>query len=565
MDFGFFDVLNILGALAFFIFGMKMMSEGIQKAAGGSLKAILGSMTKNKYFGVLSGFLITALVQSSSATTVMTVSFVNAGLLNLVQSAGVMLGANVGTTITSWLVATLGFKVKVAAFSIPLMAFAVPMLFSKRPKTKFLGEFLLGFAILFWGLSELKHAVPDLKNNPEVLYFLKDYANGGLFNNLLFVGVGTLVTIIVQSSSAAMTLTQTLCFTGILPFEIAAAMVLGENIGTTITAEIASIPANVHAKRAARIHSLFNIIGVAWMVILISYFVDLPAIIDWIATSVLGMDPNIVTDNSKTAIAIFHTTFNLLNVAIMIWFVPWLVKTAIKTVKSKGELDEHYKLEYIGGGLLPTSELSFLEAKKEILKFGDITSRMNDFSIELISATEQKKFSKLSNKIRKYEDITDRIEEEIAEYLTKISQNSITEETSEKIRSLHKIIENLERIGDIYYQMSIILERKRNNKIWFTQKQRDNLTHLLELIDKSFKVMIKNLEQEEGNADMDAATEVELEINKFTKQLHKEHILDLENGEYNFKSAMSYRDLFINSKKISDHLFSISEYKQMKI
>ena len=301
-------------------------------------------MTKNRYFGVLSGFLITALVQSSSATTVMTVSFVNAGLMDLVESAGVMLGANVGTTITGWLVAKLGFKISMSALSIPMLAFAVPMLFAKRSRTKFIGEFLVGFAILFWGLSELKHAVPDLKHNPDALFFLKDYASGGLLNNLLFVGVGTLLTIIVQSSTAAMALTQTLCVTGILPFEIAAAMVLGENIGTTITAELASIPANVHAKRSARIHSLFNVIGVSWMIILISFVIDLPLVINWIGENVLSMDVNPVDNNTETSIAIFHTTFNLLNVGIMIWFVPWLVKTAKNSVKSKGGLDETFKL-----------------------------------------------------------------------------------------------------------------------------------------------------------------------------------------------------------------------------
>lgn len=566
MDFGFYDALKILGSLAFFIFGMKMMSDGIQKAASGSLKRILGAMTQNRYIGVLSGFLVTALVQSSSATTVMTVSFVNAGIIDLTQSAGVMLGANIGTTITSWLVAILGFKVKISAFSIPLLAIAVPMLFAKRRKTKFIGEFLVGFAILFWGLSELKHAVPDLKGNPQVLGFLQNYADGGLLTNLLFVGVGTLVTIIVQSSSAAMALTQTLCATGIIPFEVAAAMVLGENIGTTITAELASLPANVHAKRSARIHSLFNIIGVTWMVILISYFVDLPAVIQSIANILPVGDIDILTpDGTPTGVAIFHTVFNIINVAIMIWFVPWLVRTAIKSVKSKGELDEEYKLEYIGAGLLPSTDLSLMEARKEAVKFADITARMNGFLRELVNETDKKNFEILLKKIRKYEDITDRIEEEIAVYLTKIGQGSLSEETSKHIRALHKIISNLERVGDIYFRMSITLSNKKESKVWFTQVQRDNLNKYLDILDTTFVELKSNLNSEFGQVNLDKAIELERDNNALQDELHASHVIDLESGEYDFKSAMHYRDLFMACEKIGDHLINVSESMQMRI
>lgn len=565
MDFGFFDLLNILGYLALFIFGMKMMSEGIQKAAGGSLKAMLANMTKNRFLGVFSGFLITAFVQSSSATTVMTVSFVNAGLLDLTQSAGVMLGANVGTTITSWLVAILGFKVKISAISIPILAVAVPMLFAKKPRTKFLGEFLVGFAILFWGLLQLQQAVPDLKNNPESLHFLNAYADGGLLSNMLFVGVGALVTIIVQSSSAAMTLTQTLCFTGVLPFEIAAAMVLGENIGTTITAEVASIPGNVHAKRSARIHSLFNVIGVSWMLILISYFIDLPNVIQSVATGLLGITGDVINTDPETGIAIFHTAFNLCNVCIMIWFVPWLVRSAIRTVKSKGDLDEAYKLEYIGGGLLPTSELSLMEAKKEAKKFAEVASKMNGQVRSLLNENDQKKFETIFRKVKKYEEITDRIEEEIAIYLTKIGQGSLTEDASKKIRALHKIISNLERIGDIYYRMSVTLQRKRTNKVWFTQGQRDNLNEYFDILQKSFSNVKSNLDQEFGEVKLEQSLELESLNDQLNERLHNEHILDLENGEYTFKAAMHYRDLFMGCERIGDHLLNISESMQLKI
>jgi len=566
MEFGVFDAFKILGALAFFIFGMKMMSDGIQKAAGGGLKNILGTMTQNRYIGVFSGFLVTALVQSSSATTVMTVSFVNAGIINLTQSAGVLLGANVGTTITAWLVTLLGFKIKISVLSLPLLAISVPMLFATRRKVKFYGEFIVGFALLFWGLAELKGAVPDLKNNPEALSFLQAYANGGFFSNILFVGVGTLLTIIVQSSSAAMALTITLSMNGIIPFEVAAAMVLGENIGTTITAWLASIPANVHAKRAARIHSLFNIIGVTWMLLLISFVIDLPAVVQWINVNILGSSLNIMdADGRGMGISIFHTTFNLLNVLLMIWFIPWLVKTATKMVKSKGEIDEEFHLEHIGGGLLPSSELSLMEAKKEAQKFVEVAARMNGFVKTLINETDKKAFEKMLKKVRKYEDITDRIEEEMAIYLTKIGQGSLTEETSQKIRAMHKMISNLERVGDIYYGMSIVLENKKESKVWFTQGQRDNLNKYLDLLTKTFNELKENLVSEFGQVKLDKAVELERDNNKMQEDLHQTHIIDLEKGEYDFKSAMHYRDIFMACEKVGDHLINVSESMQMKI
>ncbi len=566
MEFGIYDAFNILGALAFFIFGMKMMSDGIQKAAGGGLKNILGTMTQNRYIGVFSGFLVTALVQSSSATTVMTVSFVNAGIIDLTQSAGVLLGANIGTTITAWLVTLLGFKIKISVLSLPLLAIAVPMLFATRRKVKFYGEFIVGFALLFWGLAELKGAVPDLKNNPEALSFLQAYAHGGFFSNILFVGVGTLLTIIVQSSSAAMALTITLSMNGIIPFEVAAAMVLGENIGTTITAWLASIPANVHAKRAARIHSLFNIIGVTWMLLLISFVIDLPAVVQWINVNVLGSSLNIMdADGRGMGISIFHTTFNLLNVLLMIWFIPWLVKTATKMVKSKGEIDEEFHLEHIGGGLLPSSELSLMEAKKEAQKFVEVAARMNGFVKTLINETDKKAFEKMLKKVRKYEDITDRIEEEMAIYLTKIGQGSLTEETSQKIRAMHKMISNLERVGDIYYGMSIVLENKKESKVWFTQGQRDNLNKYLDLLTKTFNELKENLDSEFGQVKLDKAVELERDNNKMQEDLHQTHIIDLEKGEYDFKSAMHYRDIFMACEKVGDHLINVSESMQMKI
>lgn len=566
MDFGILEALNILGALAFFIFGMKMMSDGIQKAAGGSLKRILGAMTKNSFLGVISGFLVTALVQSSSATTVMTVSFVNAGLINLAQSAGILLGANVGTTVTAWMITKLGFDVDIDAICLPLIAISVPMLFAKRKRIKFYGEFILGFAILFWGLDELKHAVPDLKNNADSLAFLEAYADGGFVSNILFVGVGTLITVIVQSSSAAMTLTITLAANGVIPFEIAAAMVLGENIGTTITAWLASIPANVHAKRAARIHLLFNIIGVTWMICLISFVIDLPAVIQWINNNIIGNDLDILSpDGRGYGISIFHSIFNIINVIVLIGFIPWLVKTATKMVKSKGGEDEVFKLGYIGEGLLPSNELSLMEAKKEVKQFAHTTSKMNDLTRKLVKENDSKAFDKLLDKISNYEEVTDRFEEEIAIYLVKIGQGALTENMSKRIQALHKIIANLERVGDIYFRMSLTLEKKRDSKIWFTQSQRNELYAYFDLIDTTFLTVKKHLDAEFQELDFEDAIQLENDNNELQRKLRKLHIEELENGEYDFKSAMHYRDLFMACEKIGDHLINVSEAMQLKI
>lgn len=558
MEFGFVQALTLIGSLGFFIYGMKIMSEGIQKAAGSSLRKILSLMTRNRYMGVLTGFLVTCIVQSSSASTVMAVSFVNAGLLSLVESAGIMLGANIGTTITGWLVAVLGFKVKMASMALPLLAIGVPMLFAKKNKIKYLGEFVVGFAILFWGLSELKDAVPDVKSNPEILNFLGDYANMGLLSNLFFVMVGTLLTIIVQSSSASMALTQTLCFSGIIPFEVAAAMILGENIGTTITAELASLAGNVHAKRSARIHSLFNIIGVSWMVLLIS-FTPVLYLVEYVAIDWLHVPSPFVAEGAPMGLAIFHTMFNILNVSIMIWFVPFLVKAATKMIKSKGDMDEEYHLEYISSGVLATPDMSILEAQKEIAKFGKLVQRMNGFMQSLITTVDNKEISKTLARIKKYEDITDRIEVDVADYLAKVSEAEMSETSSIRVRGMLRIIGNLERMGDIYYQMSKNIERKNEKKIYFTPEQRERLLNMFELVENALNNMNKNLEGHYEDTTLTKAIEMENAINKYRKTIRKEHFESVERGDYNFNSATIYSELFNSLEKIGDHTINVTE------
>ena len=390
---GIMKFLILLGSLGLFIFGMKIMSDGLQRTAGEKLRRMLGSITSNRFKGVFTGFMSTSIVQSSSVTTVMTVSLVNAGLINLRQSAGVMMGANIGTTITAWLVLLLGFKVSISSYALALIAIGAPLLFMTFRKSKDLANAIIGFAILFIGLQFLKEAVPNLDKDSALVQFFINYKDIPFISNLMFVGLGALVTIVIQSSSAAMALTLTMVSKGIIPFEVACAMVLGENIGTTITAEIASSIGNVHAKRSARIHSLFNIVGVTWMLIIIPLFLELIGFL-------IGQSHGLTFDPENTGmanegIALFHTLFNSANVLLLIGFVPFLVKIAERSVSSKGEADEEFKLDYISAAGIALPEVAILEAKKEVAKFGHVTTRMNDFIKTLINDQDKKKRNKM--------------------------------------------------------------------------------------------------------------------------------------------------------------------------
>lgn len=558
MNFGFFEAFQILGALAFFIYGMKVMSEGIQRAAGSQLRNILRTMTKNRFLGVFTGFIITALVQSSSATTVMTVSFVNAGLLSLVESAGVMMGANIGTTITGWLVSLLGFKVKLAAYSIPLFAVAVPMIFSERGKLKYWGEFLLGFGILFLGLNYLKEAVPDLKQSPEILQFLANFTQWGIFSRLFFVLVGTLITIIVQSSSAAMAITLTMCAQGWLPFEVAASMILGENIGTTITAELASLVGNTNAKRSARIHSMFNIVGVTWMVIILPFFLP---ILGRFMQHWLGIgDPFTNPDAMPLGLSGFHTAFNALNVIIMLGFVPLLVRIAIWSVPTKkDEDDDEVKLKFISTGAL-TPELATIELQKETAHFGEITSRMSEYTKQLINTNDAKLQKKLLKKLKKYEKITDRIEIEITEYVTKISNKELTQDTSLQMRSILNICNDLERIGDLFYQISKTIEKKIEDRDYFLPEQRENLNQMFVKVDAAFKIMCANLNTTSyKKVSKVKAEEAEKAINDWRDHMRDHNLSRLGDKDYKSTSAMIYNNIFSTLEKVGDHIINVTE------
>ena len=555
---GVYKFLILLGSLGLFIFGMKLMSEGLQQTAGGGLRKILSTMTKNRYLGVLSGFLITALVQSSSATTVMTVSFVNAGLLTLLESAGVMMGANIGTTITGWLVSLFGFKISLSSYALIFIGLGAPLMFLSRKSAKGWANAIIGFAILFMGLGFLKDAVPTLDADSPIVHFFTQFSDSPFLGRIAFVLLGTLVTVVVQSSSAAMALTLTLVLKGIIPFEVGAAMILGENIGTTITAELASLVGNVHAKRSARIHSMFNIVGVTWMLFLMPFFLSTIA---YVMRTYFGVDPFDISNGEAATLGLsaFHTVFNLTNVFLLIWFVPLLVKLAERTVKSKGEDDEVFKLEYIAGGITSTPELSLLEAKKEVAKFSELTFKMHHKTKDLINEADDKKRSKLIKKIGKYEDITDRLETEIAIYLSNVSAGELSDKSSSELRSMLSTTNDLERIGDIYFEIAKAIEKKSEIKLWFDQKQRDNLNDLMDEVEVAFEQMIKNLNGSYADIDMDQARVMEVAINELRNKVRKKHLKSMEKKEYNAQSGLVYSNIFSSIERVGDHIINVSE------
>ncbi len=555
MNFGLFEILNLLGSLAFFIYGMKIMSEAIQRVAGSKMRQILSSMTSNRFKGVLTGFLLTSLVQSSSATTVLVVSFVNAGLLSLVESIGVIMGANIGTTITAWLISIIGFKVKIATYAIPIIAFAFPLLFFNRDRVKSWGEVFIGFALLFLGLEYLKDAVPDLKANPDILVFLSNYTDMGFLSTLIFVAIGTFLTVIVQSSSAAMALTLVMANNGWITFDLAAAMILGENIGTTITANLAAIVGNVHAKRAAFSHFIFNMFGVFWIIILLHPVLGL---INSYLVSFNGTSPMTEPHAIPIGLSLFHTTFNVLNTCLLLGFVPFIARIVVKLIKSKGD-DEEFRLEYIGTGLLNTAELSLEEAQKETAIYGSIIKKMSNAYSSLLDESKNKKKKKLYKKIQKYEEITDQFEEEISKYLGRVTDGNLSNTSSIRVVSILSIINDLERIGDVYYQMARDHEARTDKNSNFSKKQRKNIGEMNDLVNNAIDVMIANLKANYKTVSIDAALNAEHAINEYRNRLRKDHFDQMDGSGYDIQMGALYKDIFQSFEKIGDHIINVTE------
>ena len=552
MDYSFFDFLRLIGSLALFLYGMKIMSEGLQKFAGDSLRRILTAMTTNRVTGVLTGVLITALIQSSSATTVMVVSFVNAGLLTLTQSIGVIMGANIGTTVTAWLISALGFKVDIAAFALPLLAFALPLFFSGKSSRKSIGEFVFGFAFLFMGLQSLKANAPDLGANPEMLAFVQNYTDMGFFSIILFLFIGAILTMIVQASAATMAITLIMCANGWIDYHLGVALVLGENIGTTITANLAALTGNTQARRAALAHLVFNVFGVMWVLVLFYPFTNA---VSWFVTHVMKVsDPAVAVSFKLTA---FHTAFNISNTFIMIWFVSLIEKTVCTLIKPKVE-DEEYRLRYITGGMLSTAELSILQAHKEISLFAERTARMFNMVKELFYEKNEETFLKTYSRIEKYENISDRMEIEIANYLTEVSEGRLSSESKEEIRIMLRAVSEIESIADSCNNLARSIKRRNEFKSEFTEEQNKHLDHMFELVSGALNRMNLILHKPElVHDDINPSYNIENEINNYRNQLKSRNIEDINNKLYQYQDGVYYMDMVSESEKLGDYVLNV--------
>ena len=552
MDYSFFDFLRLIGSLALFLYRMKIMSEGLQKFAGDSLRRILTAMTTNRVTGMLTGVLITALIQSSSATTVMVVSIVNAGLLTLTQSIGVIMGANIGTTVTAWLISALGFKVDIAAFALPLLAFALPLFFSGKSSRKSIGEFVFGFAFLFMGLQSLKANAPDLGANPEMLAFVQNYTDMGFFSIILFLFIGAILTMIVQASAATMAITLIMCANGWIDYHLGVALVLGENIGTTITANLAALTGNTQARRAALAHLVFNVFGVMWVLVLFYPFTNA---VSWFVTHVMKVSDPAVAVSFK--LAAFHTAFNISNTFIMIWFVSLIEKTVCTLIKPKVE-DEEYRLRYITGGMLSTAELSILQAHKEISLFAERTARMFNMVKELFYEKNEETFLKTYSRIEKYENISDRMEIEIANYLTEVSEGRLSSESKEEIRIMLRAVSEIESIADSCNNLARSIKRRNEFKSEFTEEQNKHLDHMFELVSGALNRMNLILHKPElVHDDINPSYNIENEINNYRNQLKSRNIEDINNKLYQYQDGVYYMDMVSESEKLGDYVLNV--------
>lgn len=556
MNYGFVDFLRLLGSLAVFLFGMKLMSESLQKVAGNKLRAILASMTANRMRGVLTGILITTLIQSSSATIVMIVSFVNAGLLSLLESISVVMGANIGTTVTAWIISLFGFKFNITQIALPMVGLALPVLFSRVRSRKSWGELVMGFGLLFIGLEFLKTSVPDVSSNPEVLGWLSQYAHMGYLGYILFMLIGTLLTILIQSSSATMALTLVMCNNGWINFDMAAAMVLGENLGTTITANVAALVANTNARRAARAHLFFNLAGVVWMLIIFPFFLKGVA---FLTEDLGGGNPFESSNAIPVALALFHTLFNVLNMLLLIGFTKTLARIVTRLVpERKAEAESAFTLQHIKIGLLSTPEASLYLAREEISLFGQRVSKMFKDVQELMTEIPDKRFELRFQRLESEEKICDGIEIEIANYLTKVGETRLSVRNSRVLSSMFKLIDNIESIGDSCYNIGRAFNRAHEQQITFSGKPLENLEILFSLVDDTIQIMEFNLKTED-RVDASVARKKEEEINVFRDILKTEHLENLEKGMYNYQKGSIYNDIFNECERLADYAINVSE------
>ena len=548
------NIFALLGSLGLFLFGMKIMSEGLEKFAGERLRSILAWMTKNRFMGVLTGVTLTALIQSSSATTVMVVSFVNAGLMTLSEAIGVIMGANIGTTVTAWIITAVGFKVDIAAFAIPLLAVGMPLIFSSKGNRKNLGEFIFGFSLLFLGLEYLKVNAEGMHVDTIVSSLVTYIPCDSFFGTVLFVILGAVITMVVQSSSAAMAITLMLLAMDIPGFGFvqAAALAMGQNIGTTITAFMASLAANTQARRAAMAHLLFNVIGVLLVLPVFTYACDG---VTYITTELLGR----ADDDTTWKLSTFHTLFNLINTCILIGFVAQIEKLVCLLVPQK-EAEEEYRLQYISAGMLSTAELSIMEAQKEINSYAERCNRMVGFVNDLMKAEKDDDFNKIFSRIEKYENITDNMEVEIANYLHKVSEGRLSIESKMEVMRMLRQITELESIGDSCYNLARTLNRHRQNCTdQFTELQLSNMHNMLDMVSKAMQHMASIVEAilSGNHVDYNTSYNLENEINNYRRQLKNRNLQDVDAKLYSYQLGVFYIDFISECEKLGDYILNV--------
>ncbi len=573
------QLFTLLGALGMFLYGMNLMSSGLQKAAGDRLRNFLSAMTSNPFKGVLTGLGITSVIQSSSATTVMVVSFVNAGLLTLAQAISVIMGANIGTTVTAWLVSWLGFKADISILAVPLMAVGFVLSMSKKDIRRNISELIVGFSLLFLGLSLMKNSVPDLEQTPEVLSFIQGWQGHGFASVLIFLVFGTLLTLVLQSSSATMALTLIMLNMGWIRFDMACAMVLGENIGTTITANIAAAVGNTSAKRSALAHTVFNVFGVIWALLIYSLFLKL---IGWVTATIFSL-PNPAAENfsihmeydakgvpvqteAQTAalygLSMLHTLFNTINTFILVWFIPMIEKLVCLVIKGpKNKEEEEYKLKYINAGPIATPELALGQSMNEIVHFANISRKGLTYVKSAIEESKTDEFEKFRAKLVKYEEISDRIESEIASFLNSVSLGDISEETSMKIKSMYKIIGELESLGDSGEAISRIILRRNAHQKSFDETTIANLLNMVSTVDAAYEIMINNLmlANDGSLGDISKAYKAEENINELRNTLRDIEIDEIEDNKKNYQTSVYYLDVINELEKMGDFMINVSQ------
>ena len=549
--------MKILGSLALLIYGMKVMSEALQKMAGSQLRHILGAMTTNRFTGMLTGTFITCAVQSSSATTVMTVSFVNAGLLTLAQAISVIMGANIGTTLTAWIM-SLGFNVDLTLVVFPAFFLGIILIYSKR--RRYVGDFLFGIAFLFFALVLLSSAgkALDLEHNPAAIEFFKSFDTSSHLTIIIFLLIGTLITCIVQSSAAVMAITILLCSTGVLPIYLGIALVMGENIGTTATVNLAALGANTQARRAAFAHLLFNVFGVVWLLCLFYPFVDM-------VCRMVGYDPESTTLSAAQkatilpiVLAMFHTCFNVCNTAVLIWFIPQMERVVCWIIKAKANKeDDEFCLRFIQAGIMKTPELSVLEASKEIHAYAEFTQHMFGMVRDLLTIKENDAFEQLFDRIDKYEDRSDDMEVEIAKYLDQVSDAHLSDDTKEKVRQMLREISEIESIGDSCLHIARTIGRRRAAKEEFTEAQLDNINHMFELIDDALTQMGAVLVKHKNEVNVDRSFTMENQINNYRSQLRTQNITDVNDHKYTYTIGTMYMDIIQECERLGDFIINV--------